>query len=383
VIRSVKLPGPARQIEGGAQADARRGVVYIRRLGRVDSINTTTGVRTRLAHGWADEGMLLNRSSGDLYTFNAAHPRRSDEGLSIIKGATIVKHVGIAVSAGINVGGRRTDLIASPNDPNKQSHLLQYDGTTRVAKVPVCNGLRGQANGGDTLLGYNSRTGLLYVACSEYLPKHRFPFLEIFRGTTLIKTVNRHINTDYVRVDSARNLTYVVGSSRVEVLHGTHVEGIIAITVGGKFFPGFGDSGLSQRTGDFYLGTAGHGGGVTVLRGTHVLGRVAESAEEVVVNQRTGVAYVEHKAGDSRVIELLDGTQVIGALPTNAVVAVWDPVSGDVIAGASSGIVAIRGHHVAQQVGLGGQPHNIVVDPSGDRLYSTAGSTLRIMRTSS
>jgi hypothetical protein len=185
-----------------------------------------------------------------------------------------------------------------------------------------------------------------------------------------------------VRVDSARNLTYVVGSSRVEILHGTHVAGVVSLGRTGADEPRVQSSALTTSNGDLYVGTAGRQGAVTVLRGTRVLGTVHDSARVVVANQRTGVAYVERKTGSGYVIELLSGPTVIGSLTTTASLTGWDPVTGAEIGSAPTGLVAIRGRHVVQTVKVGAGPR-VVDDVGSHRLYTVAGTTLSVLRTAS
>jgi hypothetical protein len=119
-----------------------------------------------------------------------------------------------------------------------------------------------------------------------------------------------------------------------------------------------------------------------VFRSTTLLGTVAEPAEELQVNQHTGVAYAEHKDGSVRRVELLNGPSVVTSLTTDAVLTGWDPVSGDELARSAAGLVAIHGRQVAQTIRVGAHPHDVVVDPHSHRLVAISGVTLTVMRTS-
>jgi hypothetical protein len=381
IVRGVSLPGAARFIGGFAEPDAARQLIYLRQNEHVVEVDTDTGVRHPFRNVLALNGMLLNRVTGDLYTFNEEDPKTAGEGFDIIHGTQVVRHLDISVVAGINLGHGDVDLVREPENPDNQSYLLRYHGTALIAKTPICDGLRAAPNGGNDSLGYNPRTGLLYVSCGEWLPKNRYPRVQIFRGTTLVKTLTPHVDGLFVRVDPVRDITYVVGWTRIEVIDGTKVARITPIPPSGAFSAGAAESPLTTSNGMFYIGTAGSHGAVHVFRGTQLLGTVNVPDHDTVVDQSTGVVYVEHKQGSSRVIDLLRGPHVIGSLTTDAIITGWDPVTGDVLATSPKGLVAIHGDHVVQTVKVGANPHDIVGDAAGHRLYTIAGTTLTILHT--
>jgi hypothetical protein len=381
IARSVSLPGAARFIGGFAEPDAARQLIYLRQNEHVVEVDTDTGVRHPFHNVIALNGMLLNRVTGDLYTFNQDDPTTPGEGFDIIHGTQVVRHLDISVVAGINLGHGDVDLVLEPENPDNQSYLLRYHGTTQIGKTPICDGLRAAPNGGNDSLGYNPKTGLLYVACGEWLPKNRYPRVQIFDGMTLVKTLTPHVDGLFIRVDPVRDFTYVVGWNRIEVIHGTKVARITPIPPSGAFSAGAADSPLTTSNGMFYIGTAGPHGAVHVFRGTELLGTVTVPDHDTAVDQRTGVVYVEHKQGSARVIDLLRGPRIIASLTTDAIISGWDPVSGDVLATSPKGLVAIHGDHVVQTVKVGANPHDIVGDTAGHRLYTIAGTTLTILRT--